>query len=135
MGVSGSGSDTDTPLSEAEKTDLRRFCGYPAIGSVASGENSWRFFQKFGAFEWRLNNLSASEYAKARVYLVQLSPLEDAVLGASNNLDTDQAAVWKRNPHEVADRVRLFDLWRKRLCGFLGVSPGPDLCDGNRIVI
>ncbi|WP_328286201.1 hypothetical protein [Kozakia baliensis] len=102
---------------------------------MASGENSWRFFQTFGAFEWRLNNLSASEYAKARVYLVQLSPLEDAVLGASNNLDTDQAAVWKRNPHEVADRVRLFDLWRKRLCGFLGVSPGPDLCDGNRIVI
>ena len=116
-----------SPLTDAEKPDVRRFMGYPAIGSDASGRSSWRFFTVYGQNEWRMNNLSPSELQRVRQYLGQLHPLEDAVLGASGNLDTDQAAVWKRNRTEIADRVGLFDLWRRRLCGFLGMPPGPDL--------
>lgn len=133
--MSGSTSFSDTPLTDAEKTDLRRFCGYPAIGSSASGEDSWRFFQVYGSFEWRMNNLSPSELMQTRLYLSQLYPLETAVLGASANLDTDQAAVWRHNPNETRDRMTLFDLWRRRVCGFLGVPSGPDLGSGARIVV
>jgi hypothetical protein len=44
--------------------------------------------------------------------------------------------VWKRNPREVRERTALFDDWRRRLCGFLGVPPGPALRDaGVRLVV
>jgi hypothetical protein len=31
------------PLTDAEKTDARRFCGYPAYGLGAAGFQNWRF--------------------------------------------------------------------------------------------
>lgn len=133
--MSGSTDFSGMPLSDAEKTDVRRFCGYPAIGATASGENSWRFFQTYGALEWRMNNLSSSELVQTRTYVAQIIPLETAILGASANLDTEQAAVWKHNVNETRDRMALFCLWRRRLCGFLGLPPGPDLQSGTGIMI
>jgi len=58
-------------------------------------------------------------------FLNQLSLLEQAIPAASENLDTDQAAVWTHNKNEVTDRAKLLDYWRQRLCDFLGVPPGP----------
>ena len=119
-------SDTSLgPLTDAELTDARRFCGYPAYGSGASGFQSWRFFTVYGTLEYRLANLSVSEIVVARGYLSQLVTLEQAVFGASGNLDTDQASVWQRNRSEVSDRDALLTSWRIRLCGFLGIPPGP----------
>jgi len=132
--VSGSAGFSSAPLAEAERVDIRRFCGYPAIGSEASGEGSWRFFQVYGSFEWRIGNLSASELMQVRLYLSQLYPLELAVPGASATLDTAQAASWRRNANEVRDRLALYDVWRRRLCGFLGVPLGPDL-EGDAAII
>ena len=48
---------------DSEKTDIRRFCGYPAYGATQSGFQSWRFFQAYGLLEFRLNNLSVAEVA------------------------------------------------------------------------
>ena len=62
-----------------------------------------------------------------RTYLATLASLEIAVPRASDNLDTNQAAVWVRNQNEFRDRERLFDDWRIRLCAFLGIPPGPGL--------
>lgn len=119
-------SDTPSgPLIDIELTDARRFCGYPAYGASASGFQSWRFFTVYGTLEYRLANLSSSEIAVVRGYLSQLNALEVALLGAGANLDTDQAAVWQRNRSELNDRDALFTSWRVRLCGFLGVPPGP----------
>lgn len=112
-------------LSDHEKTDARRFCGYPAYGSVASGMEDWRFFQVYGLLEYRLNNLSDPELGVLRRYLATLITLEVAIPRSGENLDTDAAAVWTRNTKEPQDRFRLFDEWRRRLCGFLGVPPGP----------
>ena len=121
-------SDTSTgPLVDAELTDARRFCGYPAYGAGASGFQSWRFFTVYGTLEYRLANLSVSELTVIRSYLLQLNALETALLGAGANLDTDQAAVWRRNRSELGDRDALFTSWRIRLCGFLGVPPGPSI--------
>lgn len=80
--------------------------------------------------EFRMANLSDSEIVVVRRYLGTLATLELAVPAASENLDTDQASIWTRNKDELADRIRLLDEWRGRLCGFLGVQPGPALSGG-----
>jgi len=119
------------PFSDSEKTDIRRFCGYPAYGAGAAGFQSWRFFQAYGLLEYRLNNLAPAEEQVVRGYLSTLYALEGAVPQAGGNLDTDQASVWTRNADEVRDRQNLLDDWRQRLCGFLGLPPGPGLATGG----
>lgn len=119
------------PLTDAEKTDARRFCGYPAYGGGAAGFQNWRFYQTYGLLEFRLNNLADPELAILRRYLQTLIGLETAIPRAGENLDTDQAAIWTRNRHEAQDRAALFDDWRRRLCGFLGVPSGPALASGG----
>jgi hypothetical protein len=118
-------------LTDAERVDIRRFCGYPAYGAAPTGMQSWRYFQVYGLLEFRLGNLSDPEIAIVRRYLGTLTMLEVAVPAASDNLDTDQASMWIRNKDELPDRIRLLDEWRRRLCGFLGVESGPALSDGT----
>ena len=121
---------------DTEKTDIRRFCGYPAYGGGAAGFQSWRFFQAYGTLEYRLNNLSPSEEQVVRSQLAMLYPLELAIPNSGANLDTAEASVWTRNPREASDRAALFDDWRRRLCAFLGVPTGPGLGDaGVRLVV
>lgn len=123
-------------FTSAEKTAIRRHCGYPAYGDGDAGFQNWRFYQVYGLMEFRLNNLSTDEEAVVRNYLAQLLSLEIAIVRASDGLDTDQAAVWTRNKSEPRDRQNLFDSWRRRLCGFLGLPPGPALGDGGlRLVV
>ncbi len=124
------------PFKDSEKTDIRRFCGYPAYGAANTGMQSWRFFQAYGLLEFRMNNLSDAEAAVVRRYLGTLTVLEFAVPHSGDNLDTDQASVWTRNRDELRDRTRLFDDWRRRLCGFFGVPPGPAMTDpGMSLVV
>lgn len=123
------------PLTDAEKVDIRRFCGYPAYGAAPTGMQSWRYFQVYGVLEFRLTNLSDSEITIVRRYLGSLTTLELAIPGASDNLDTDQASMWTRNKDELNDRMRLFDGWRRRLCGFIGVPTGPALSSGTASLI
>jgi hypothetical protein len=123
------------PLTDNEKIATRRHSGYPAYGGTASGFSSWRFFQVYGLLEYRLNNLADGEITVVRQYLVTLTGLEAAIPRASDNLDTDQAAVWSRNPNEFRDREQLYDGWRIRLCAFLGIPPGPGLRSGSPTLI
>lgn len=117
-------------FTDQERVDIRRFCGYPLFGGTPQSFQSYRFFQAYGTLEYRLTNLSSDEETTLRaLYLTgpnNLYTLEQAIIGATANLDTDQAAVWTHNKNEVRDRLRLFDGWRKRLCDFLGVPPGPN---------
>ncbi len=117
-------------FTDQQKTDIRRFCGFPAYGASDAG-SGWRFFTAYGALEYRMNNLSSNEVAVVVTYLATLTQLEMAVLGASDNLDSDAAASWTHNKDEVRDRLRLFDNWRRRLCAFLGVPPGEGLGSGG----
>jgi hypothetical protein len=119
------------PLSDTEKVDIRRFCGYPAYGAAPTGMQSWRYFQIYGLLEFRLSNLSDPEIGIARRYLGSLTTLELAIPATSDNLDTDQASVWTRNKEELTERIRLLDEWRRRLCGFLGIPVGPSLVGGT----
>lgn len=114
-------------FSDAERTDIRRFCGYPAYGASPEGNMGWRFFQAYGALEYRMTNLSLSEEAVVRAQMSVLVVLEVAVPAASDHLDTDIAAVWTRNRSEIVERYALLDEQRRRLCAFFGVPPGPGL--------
>ena len=123
-------------FSDSELTDLRRHMGYPAYGIGNGGFSNWRFYQAYGLLEYRMQRLSSAEEGVARTYLSTLAQLEAAVTSASSTLDTESAAAWVRNAREVAERTRLFDDWRRRLCGFFGVPPGPALGDGAvRLVV
>jgi hypothetical protein len=117
-------------FTDQQKTDIRRFCGYPAYGAAADGMG-WRFFTAYGALEYRLNNLAPAETQVVLNYLTTLSQLEQVVPMASDNLDSDGAASWVHNRNEIADRLRLLDSWRRRLCSFLGVPPGEGLGNGG----
>lgn len=127
----GSIQKVSAVFTNAEKTDIRRFCGYPAYGAGAAGFENWRFYQVYGELEFRMTNLAPEEETVARRYLAQLISLELAVVRSSDSLDTDQAAVWTRNRTEVQDREDLLDDWRRRLCSFFGVPPGPGLRDSG----
>lgn len=120
-----------TSFTDAQKADVRRFAGYPAYGAGAAGFESWRFSQAFGTLEYRLNNLSAAEVAVTLQYLSTLATLEAAIPPSSDNLDTESAAAWTHNANEMQDRMKLFDSWRRRLCGFLGVPAGPALASSG----
>jgi hypothetical protein len=122
-------------LTDAEKVDIRLFCGYPAYGAAPTGLQSWRYFQVYGLLEFRVGHLSDSEIVIARRYLATLTTLEIAVPATSENLDTDQASMWTRNKDELVDRIQLLDEWRRRLCGFLGIPVGPDLSGGTVALI
>jgi hypothetical protein len=119
-------------FTDAEKTDIRRFAGYPAYGGTPSSFQSWRFFQAYGLLEYRLSNLSTAEEAVVRTtYLANLQTLETDIFGARTNLDTDKAAVWTHNKNELGDRGNLFNYWRSGLCEFIGVPLGPGLADAG----
>lgn len=116
-----------TALTEAEKVEVRRHCGYPAQGAGSGDQGTGRYFQALRSLEFRVGNLSDPELAVVRRYLTTLTTLEAAIPDAAGNLDTDEAAVWTRNRTEVADRLNLLDEWRRRLCGFIGIQTGPAL--------
>jgi hypothetical protein len=123
-------------FTDSEKTDIRRHCGYPAYGGTPQGFNGWRFYQAYGTLEYRMQMLSGAEEGVVRHHLATLAQLEAAIPAVSTTLDTAQAAVWTRNADELRERTRLFDDWRRRLCGFLGLPPGPALADaGLRLVV
>ena len=118
-------------FTSAQAADIRRFCGYPAYGAGPAGFQGWRFFTAYGLLEFRINNLSPEEESVVTSYLGTLNQLEAAVTEAGSGLDTAQASVWTRNPSELRERTALFDDWRRRLCGFLGLPPGLALGDGT----
>lgn len=124
-------------LTDAQMTDVRRFMGYQLVGTTMPITGSQdlvygRFGMVIMSLFTRLTTLSASEESVLiNTYLTNLYALETAIPATADNLDTDQAAVWKHNAREQADRDRLFDSWRRRMCGFIGFAPGPGLGSGS----
>jgi hypothetical protein len=125
-------------LTDQQKTDVRRYAGYPLAGTPAPDSSNDPVYMAVGfkqmSLTERLATLSATEESVlVNSYLTNLTTLESAIVSASANLDTDEAAVWKHNRNEVADRDRLFDGWRRRMCAFLGIAPGPGIGSGSQV--
>lgn len=125
------------PFTQAERTDIRYFCGYPAFGEGSSGTQNWRFFQSFGLLEFRLTNLSPSEIQSVRQMVSELQGLRTDIFNSRGKLGIAQAAVFTRNSRETGDRWQLFNDWRRELCRLMGVPPGEGLhsSGGGRRVI
>ena len=128
-------------LTAAQIADVRRFMGWQVSGTLVPITDNYDIvYMRFGmvvmSLHERLASLSAEEEAiLTSVYLTNLTTLEAAIVTASDNMDTDIASVWTHNKNEVADRCGLFDMWRRRLCGFIGCAPGPGLGDGGMSVV
>lgn len=126
-------------LTDQQKVDVRRFCGFPVFGEdVTASPPNWgyRYYSWYLTLEYRMNNLSVDEEATLQnVYLANLLSLEAAIPTASSNLDTDRAAVWYHNKNEVADRFKLFNLWCTRLKDFMGVQGMSALQVGVQLVV
>lgn len=128
-------------LTAQQVADVRRFAGYPSLGTDTPADSARDFAANWvlpGVYQTlftRLQNLTReTENTLVNVYLVKLYVLEQAVLDAGDNLDTDVAAVWTRNKDEVRDRTKLFDQWRRRMCELIGLVPGPYLGSGRMTV-
>ncbi len=128
-------------LTDAQMTDVRRYAGYPSAGTTQPiTVNSdiaylWFGMRQMSLYE-RLTTLSATEEAVLTTnFLTNLATLEQDVLGARVNLDTEQASVWKWNKNEINDRSTLFNKYRRDMCAFLGMEPGPGLGDGSMRIV
>jgi len=114
-------------FTDAQLVDIRRFCGYPVYGSGAVVFPAPWVMKQYMALEYKLQNINTDEAdVVINTYLMNLNTLENAIPSTGANLDTESAAVWTHNKDEQRDRERLFDSWRRRLCQFLGVPPGPN---------
>ena len=125
----------ETPLTADELVMCRKYMGYPALGGINSGEQSWRFFQQYGFNEWRFKNMAPAELAQIRQALGRCISLEEDIYGTRQNLDTDTAAVWKHNANEVRDRIGLYSYFRQQLCGFFGIPPGPGMQNRSSAIV
>ncbi len=121
-------------LSDLDKVAVRRYAGYPAaspdpafvdpavvqVPGFRTTLNDW------------MNDVSADQESVLRdVYLDNLETLETAVLDVQDTIDSTAAGTWQSNPREMSDRIRLFNSWRRNMCSFIGVEPGPGLGRGG----
>lgn len=114
-------------FTDQDRADIRRFTGHSPYGTGAVVFPEAWVFPSYLALEARLNNLVAAEAQTVITYLGQLRTMEAAIPGTSDNLDTDQAAVWTHNKNELRDRMNLYRTWRLELCNLIGIPPGPHL--------
>lgn len=126
-------------LTPQQQADARRFMGYPMVGDTSPDDRSDLAYAqvtsgRYQTLAHRLTSLRAEEEAIIASFLVTLASLENGITRAADNLDTDKAAVWQRNRSEVSDRTRLYNQWRRQLCGLLGIPPGPSLGNGTSVV-
>jgi len=124
-------------LTDQQLADTRRFAGYPMLAdTVADDSRDFAYgFVSPGVWQTlnhRLNNMRPEEESiLVNTYLANLYTLEAQIPASGADLDTKVAAVWERNENQVRDRETLFDSWRRRMCDFIGVQPGPTLGRGG----
>lgn len=123
---------TPYTFTDAQLVDIRRFCGYPALGDGNVVFPYPWIMQQYLALEYRLQHLDTNEgTVVVNTYLANLYALETAIPATSGNLDTSAAGPWTHNANEQRDRERLFASWRRKLCNFLGVPAGPQFDAGQ----
>lgn len=120
-------------LTDAQKVDVRRYAGYPYAGADPSFIDPVIYRTRISTttLTFWLNNITATEQTVLVTFLTQLAVLETGILGAADNMDTKSAGPWSANQRERQDRESLFNSWRRKMCAFIGIPPGPGLGDGS----
>jgi len=115
-------------FTDAELVSLRFYCGFSAKGSPTGYALGIRFYPAYGAMEYRMQNLTVEEEGFVRIhFLTPLAHIETEWLNTVDNLDTDVAAVWKRNKAELSEKRSIYMRLRKDLCAYFGLMYGGDL--------
>ncbi|CAI1512403.1 Uncharacterised protein [Serratia quinivorans] len=127
-------------LTEQQLSDVRRYAGYPMLGDTVADDSrdfayGWVSPGTWQTLQHRLTHLRPEEESTLINYLTTLTTLESAIPTSGENLDTDVAAVWVHNKQEVSDRMRLYNLWRREMCAFIGIVPGPNLGRGGSQIV
>lgn len=128
-------------LTDQQMSDVRRFAGYPLLADTVADNSrdfayGWVSPGTWATLYHRLTNLRPEEESTLiSVYLTSLAQLETDLVSTTDNLDTDQAAVWYHNKNEMRDREKMLDMWRRRMCYFIGIPPGPSLGNGGTQIV
>lgn len=127
-------------LTDAQVTDVRRWAGYGMTGDTSLAIYADPVYSHAGP-AWGLNQLTlaqklaaltaAEESVLVTTFLTPLALLEMAIPAAADNMDTQAAGPWIANPREMQERTNLFNKWRRDMCGFLAIPPGPALGAGG----
>jgi len=115
------------PLTDAERVAAREFCGYPVYGPGPGDATFARFMVSYRTLEYRLTALTPEELTIARDHLATCQAAKVAWRSGSDNLDTDQAAIWYRNRDEMPNRRLYYRECRLDLARFMGVPAGPQM--------
>lgn len=106
----------------AQVVAIRNYCGY---GSYAS--YGYILAGQMATLDEQMAGMVQAEVAQVLALLAILPTLDTALQNTSQNLDTTQASVWVHNTNEIADRSKLFKMYRLRLCELFNIPPGPGL--------
>lgn len=112
-------------ITDSQKVDLRRMMWYPIFGSANTQAYGFRYMSQYGLMEYRFINMSAEEEMALLVLLNQCLALEIKLAAVSDDLDTSKAGPWTRNSKQLRENNSLLTLWRKKLCEYIGILPGP----------
>lgn len=120
-------------LSDRQKQAIRRLCGYSTSVREINSFDAWRFYQSSGTLDYRISVLVPVEIKVVIQYIETLLVLE-ANLPQDNMGDVIvDTTTWRPDIDEVRSKHSMFDDWRRRLCGFLGVPAGPKLLSPGAI--
>lgn len=126
-------------LTDTQKDDVRRHCGFPVYGLGAGATPpsfGYRYNTWYLLLEYRMNNLASNqEFLLINTYIANCNTLEQAILTASGNLDTARAAVWYHNQKEVRDRWDLYKLWCQHTIEFMGLESPSKMLGNMRQVV
>lgn len=114
----------------AQVVSIRSYCGY---GSYAS--YGYVLAGQMATLDEQMAGMVQAEVTQVVALLELLPVLDTALQSASQNLDTAQASVWTHNASEIADRAKLFRMYRLRLCELFNIPPGPGISQNSNKVI
>ena len=106
-----------TPLTETQKVQIRRLCGYPVKGSNAATANSnmWWYYTNYQQLEYRMEFLQPEEINEVVNLLNTCLGLENAFQNITPDLSTEKAGPWTRNKSEFEDYKKQFTYWCRYL--------------------
>lgn len=122
-------------LTTDEGVAIRRFMWYGMLGNQNVQAFGYRWATNFGLLQFRISNLLPQEEAYVRTLISQCETLEQGLLNVQADMDTASAGPWKRNPQQLKENIRLYTFWRKKMCEFFQLPPGPAFATSSQISV
>jgi len=112
-------------LTETQKMQIRKFCGYTNWGEQPNAGMGWRAWETNAYLEQKMNALTPEEGDRVvNLYIPNCLAMETNIQNVSQLLLVDTAAVFIRNKLQLKENIQLYNYWRLQLCQFLGIGPG-----------